>query len=67
MFENRSKCRTLYFPILEISTNFCPICLVTLFDCKLQVFKNSSEWTIIGIFNELLFTQNVARFARNIE
>ena len=25
MFENRSKCRTLYFPILEFSTHFCPI------------------------------------------
>ena len=24
-------------------------CLVTLFDCKLQVFKNSSKWTIFGI------------------
>ena len=26
-------------------------CLVTLFDCKLQVFKNSPKWTIFGIFN----------------
>ena len=44
-------------------------CLVTLFDRKLQVFKNSSNWTILGIFNELLSTQNVnvARFARNVE
>ena len=44
-------------------------CLVTLFDRKLQVFKNSSKWTIFGIFNELLSTQfvNVARFARNVE
>ena len=39
--------------------------LVTLFDRKRQVFK----LTILGIFNELLFTQNVnmTRFARNIE
>ena len=25
MFENYWKCYTLYFPILEFSTNFCPI------------------------------------------
>ena len=44
-------------------------CLVTLFDRKLQVFKNSPKWTISGIFIELLSTQNVnvARFARNVE
>ena len=43
--------------------------LVTLFDRKLQVFKNSPKLTIFGIFNELLSTQNVnvARFARNVE
>ena len=55
-----------------ISTNFCPFkttCLVTLFDCKLQVSKNSSKLTTFGIFNELLSTQNaiVARFARNVK
>ena len=44
-------------------------CLVTLFDCKLQVFKNSPKWTIFGIFNQLLSIQNVnvARFAHNVE
>ena len=44
-------------------------CLVTLFDRKFQFFKNSPNWTIFGIFNELLSTQNVnvARFARNVE
>ena len=44
-------------------------CLVTLFDRKLQVLKNSPNWTIFGIFNELLSTRNVnvARFARNVE
>ena len=26
-------------------------CLVTLFDRKLQIFKNSPKWTILGIFN----------------
>ena len=31
--------------------------------------KNSSNWPIFGIFNELLSNQNVnvARFARNVE
>ena len=40
--------------------------LVTLFDRKLQVIKNSPNWSI---FNKLLSTQiaNVARFARNVE
>ena len=44
-------------------------CLVTLFDCKLQVFKNGQKCNTFGIFNELLSTQNVivARFARNIK
>ena len=41
-------------------------CLVTLFDRKLQVFKNSPKWTIFGIFVDILSTQNVniTRFAR---
>ena len=40
-----------------------------MFDRKLQVYKKSPKWTIFGIFNELLSTQNVnsARFARNVE
>ena len=31
--------------------------------------KTRQNWTIFGIFNELLFTQNVniAHFARNVE
>ena len=45
MFENRSKCRTLYFPILEFSTHFCPIkkviYLATMLDRKFRLFKNS--------------------------
>ena len=43
--------------------------MVTLFDHKLQIFKNSPKWTIFGIFNELLSTQKVivALFARNVE
>ena len=49
------------FVLLELT------CLETLFDRKLQVFKISPKWTIFGIFNYLLSTQNanVARFARN--
>ena len=44
-------------------------CLVTLFDRKLQVFKNSAKLTILGGFDELLSTQNVnvGRYARNVE
>ena len=43
--------------------------LVTLFDHKLQVYKNSPNWNIFGIFNELLSTKNVnvARFALQVD
>ena len=34
-------------------------CLVTLFDRKLQVFKNSPKWTIFGIINQLLSTHSL--------
>ena len=37
-------------------------CLVTLFDRKLQVFKNSPKWTIFGPLKNV----NVARFIRNL-
>ena len=33
-----------FFVLLKLT------CLVTLFDRKLQVFKNSSKWTIFGTF-----------------
>ena len=39
-----------------ISTNFCPIksdLSGNTFDCKFQVFKNSSKLSIFGIFNQL--------------
>ena len=54
----------LMFPFLAFSTNFLSY-LVTL----IQVLENSPKWSIFGIFNELLSTQNVdvARFARNDE
>ena len=35
--------------ILAFSINFCPI-KITLFDRKVQVFKNSSKWIIFGIY-----------------
>ena len=34
-----------FFVLLKLT------CLVTLFDRKLHVFKNSPKWTIFGIFN----------------
>ena len=56
-----------HFPPIFVQLNLT--CLVALFDRKLQVFQNSPIWTIFGLFDELLFTQNVnvARFARNVE
>ena len=48
--------------------------LVTLFDCKLEVFRKSPKWTIFGLFNEFFVQTNkqtnkqkLARFARNLE
>ena len=72
LFQNYSKCRIRIFEFWRFSPFFVLLrltCLVTLFDSKLQVFKNSSKWTIFGIFDKLLSSQNVnvARFARNIE
>ena len=56
-----------HFP--PIFVLFKVTCLVTLFDHKLQVFKNWPKLTIFDIFNELLSAQNVylARFARNVK
>ena len=58
-----------FWHFLSIFVQLKLTCLVTLFDRKLQVFKNSPKLTIFGIFNQLLSTQNVnvARFARNVE
>ena len=63
--ENKAKSR-IFHQFLSYKK---VTCLVTLFDCKLQDFKNSPNQTIFGIFNQVLFTQNVtvARFARNVE
>ena len=65
-----SKCRIWIFQFWHFSPILSKFtCLVTVFDRKLQVFKNSPKLTIFGIFNELLTTQNinVARFARNVK
>ena len=69
VFENHSKCRIRN---LAFFTNFVFIkltCLVTLFERKFQVLKNSPNWPFFFISNELLSTQylNVACFARNFE
>ena len=71
-FENYSKCHIWIFSFWHFPPIFVILrltCLVILFDRKIQVFKNSPKWTIFGIFNQLLSTQNVnvARFARNVE
>ena len=72
VFEDYSKCRSWIFEFWHFPPIFDLLkltYLVTLFDCKLQVFKNSPNWTIFGIFNELLSTQNVnvVRCAHNVE
>ena len=52
-FENYSKCHLWifwfwHFP--SIFVIFKVTCLVTLFDRKLQIFKNSPKWSIFGTF-----------------
>ena len=47
------KCRIWIFAFWHFPPIFVLLkltCLVTLFDRKLQVLKNSSKWTIFGIF-----------------
>ena len=66
------KCRICIFQLGHFPSIFVLLkltCLVTLFDRKLQFFKNSPKLTYFGIFNELLSTQNVnvAHFARKVE
>ena len=66
-YANNSVSHIVWKPIEMSHLNFT--CLVTLYDCKLQVFKNSPKSTNFGIFNELLSIHNgnVARFARNVK
>ena len=58
------------FKFLAFSTNFCPIKSDlsgnTVLTANFRFFKNSPKWTIFGLFNELLSTQNV-NVARNVE
>ena len=54
LFENYSKCRIWILQFWHFPPIFVLIsltCLVTLFDRKLQVFKNSPKWTIFDLFN----------------
>ena len=72
MLEKYSKYCIFYFQFWHFLPIFCPIketYLVTLYDCKLQSFKNSPKLTFFGIFHKLLSSQNVnvARFAHNVE
>ena len=72
LFENHPKCRISIFEFWHFPAIFVLlklICLVTLFDRKLQIFKSSPKLTIFGIFKVFLSTQNVnvACFARNVE
>ena len=54
LFENYSKCRIWIFHFRHSQPIFVQLkltYLVTLFDRKLQVFKNAPKLTIFGIFN----------------
>ena len=54
VFENYSKCRIWIFEFWHFSPFFVLLkmtYLVTLFDSKLQLFKNSPKCTIFGLFN----------------
>ena len=58
MFGNHSKCRIWIFPPIFVLLKVTCICLVTLFDHKLNFFQKLAKLTIFGIFKELLYTQN---------
>ena len=52
--ENHPKCRIRIIEFWHFPPIFVPLkltCLVTLFDRKLQVFKNSPKWVIFVLFN----------------
>ena len=53
-YQNVWKCRIWIIKFWHFSSIFVILkltCLVTLYDHKLQLFKNSPKWTIFGIFN----------------
>ena len=62
LLANNRKCLIWIFKLGIFHQFFVPLkltYLVTLFDCKFQVIKNSPEWQFFGIFNHSLSTQNV--------
>ena len=63
MFENSSKCPISRFVFCHFLPIFILLKVVTLFDRKLQVFKNSPQMDHFKLTQNV----NVARFARNIE
>ena len=67
VFENHPKCHICDFQFWHFQSIFVLLkvtCLVTLFDRKLQVFKNSLKLTIFGIFNQLLSSQKCKYWMR---
>ena len=51
VFENHPECRIWIFQFWHFPPNFVLLkltCMVTLFDRKLQVFKNSPKWSIFN-------------------
>ena len=72
LFENQSKCLICIFDLWLFSTNFCPIKIDLSGNTvwpKASGFQNLAKFNILGIFNEILSTQNedVTRFAPNVE
>ena len=72
LFENKSKCLIRIFDLWLFSTNFCPLKVDlsgNTFWPKASGFQNLAKFNILGIFNEILSTQNedVTRFAPNVE
>ena len=65
--QNVSHLNFWHFPPIFVLLKVT--CLETLFDRKLQYFKNSPKLTNFGILRDFFSTQNVnvARFARNVE
>ena len=62
LFENYPKCRIWIFEFWHFPPIFVLLkltCLVTMFDTKLQVSKNSPKWSIFGIFmlNEIILSK----------
>ena len=72
LVENYSKCRIWNFYFRHFPPIFLQLKLtglVTLFDRKLLVFRNSPKWTIFGFFKWIFvfLNCNVAQFVRNFE